>query len=395
MKDLKPEYKTWAEKHGTPWQVSFPTRGAIAGRRRFFATEQLALSAIAEWKDGTVSAGFGKRVADEVLYCQSLLPEGVTLTAAVRYFIEHHTGLNSTTVASVAKGYLDDLRKQAKSEHYQAEQARMVEVFTKAFGAETLFSTLNKAKLVAFIKEPETYWPRYARKRIVSCLVSKARELEAIRGNPLDGVSFEDAPKKRIHFLKQADVEAILDYTLRKSPAALPALALKCFMGIRTEELSRAVTPLKRPLLWEDIKMGKLIDLPESVTKTNTRRVIDFWPAALTHWLNACGTLPATGKVCPVDGLDNLISKLVKALNRERVAAKLAPVDYQQNDFRRTFASHSVALNGTDKTRDYLGQRDNDVLFTNYRGFVDETEAKAYFESSPVGLPSNVIALSA
>jgi hypothetical protein len=209
-----PVYKAWAEKHGTPWQVTFPKRGAVPTKRRFFPTEDAANAEIEKWlKDRKPEAGLGKRVVDEVVHCRALLPPDVSLLDCVRFYVEHHSGLTTVTVQEVADDYLADLKAQKKSADYRDEQERWAGIFVTELGAETLFSSIGKARLLKFIKsDSESYWNRYARKRIASCLVSKAIELEALRMNPLDGWKFEDAPKKRPHFLLQADAEIILTY---------------------------------------------------------------------------------------------------------------------------------------------------------------------------------------
>jgi hypothetical protein len=377
----KPEYKEWAAKSGTPYQVTFPKRGATPTKRRFFKTAEEAEAEIEKWmKDRKPEASLGKRVVDEVVYWRSILPAGVTIGDCCRFYLAHHSGA-SVTVKETAELYLADLKAQKKAEKYREEQERMAGIVVAELG-------VGKPRLLKFIKaDTDSYWNRYARKRIISCLISKARELGGLPGNPLDGWRFEDAPKGTPHFLQLWEVEAILNYTLRHKPDLVTSFALQFFAGIRTEELCRSEVNGKRPLRWSDITFGESINIPVEVSKTNDRRVIDYWPPALSNWI----TKPGEGedRVCSYEGLDDAKSKLIKALNKERSEKELPLVDFRQNDFRRTYATNSVQMFGGEKTKERMGhEEDSKVLKKNYDGLTTKPKATAYYQSRPEPLIS-------
>jgi integrase len=379
-----PTFRAWAVQHGTPWEVVFPASGALPRQRRFFATEEEAKTEASQFTKGRKpEAALGSRTLDEVQYCRALLPSGVSLTDCVRYYLQSHSGVSSVTIQEVCDSYLLDLKSQRKSEDYQVEQARWASVFAAELGAESLFSTLGKAVLLKFIKsDTESYWNRYGRKRITSCLITKAIEMEALKVSPLVGWKFEEAKKSRPHFLTLADVTTILQYAEAHKPELVPAFALQLFAGIRTEELCRNAVNDKRPLEWKDITFGTRIDLGPEVTKTGDRRVIDFWPEALTSWM--APHKKTEGRVCELVELDNAKSKLIRDLNAALKADGKSPVDFRQNDFRRTYASHVCAyFQDASKAQLYLGQRDKDVLWEHYREYISEGDAKAYFVSKP------------
>lgn len=378
-----PKHRAWAVAHGTPWEVSFPRRGVVPGKRRFFSTEQDANEAITEWLRGDTSTGLSKRLVDEVLYIRSMLPKGTSLTDLWRFYAQHHTGLIVATVKKVADAYLVDL-KRSPSKKYREEQERVIEQAVEFFGAETLFSALPKARLIEFIKEPGSYWNRYGRKRVVRCLISKARELDAIKVDPLDGWKFEKAPKSTPHTLHFEEVQKIMEHVLATRPEFVPCFALQLFAGIRSEELCRPDEKGKRALRWEDITFGQSIDVPIEVSKTNDRRVISFWPAALTHWLNAV-KVERKGRVCVIQEYTDAKSDLIE---------EVEGVNFQQNDFRRTYASNAYALHGA-LVQDWMGHTDGRMLKKHYRDFVPVEKAKVFFESKPAAQHQNVIALTA
>lgn len=382
-KQLKPVYRSWASVSGTPWAVVFPKRGLIPNKRRFFQTEDAAFAAISAWKSGDESVGLGKRKIEEMLWCESVLPSGIALRECVQFYLEHSTGIVSSTVGKVCELYLDDLRLQGRSESYQSIQGRMAIIITQQLGADTLFSLLGKTTLLGFIRGGSTHWVRYARRRIVSALVTKAIELDAIKTNPLAGWRMLDAPLRgRPHFLNLKDTEAFLSYARLKRPDCVAAFAFQCFAGIRTEELCRNMVNGKRPLEWADVKWGRLIDVGSEVSKTNHRRIIRFWPEALTNWCALSSN--RKGPICPKCYLQDVKSKLVRKMNIERKAGGLPLVPFKQNDFRRTYASHSVQLIGAEKTQTHMGHAENSsILKKHYEEYVEPHEAVAYFASRP------------
>lgn len=374
---LVPKFRSWSGS----WEVYFPKRGSVPAQRRFYPSEESARSAIAEWRRGDTGTSLSKRQVDEVLYVTGLLPSGVTLTDAVRFFIEHNAGLARVTVGQCAEAYRLLLKRQA-SDKYAEEQGRVITEVEKLLGAETVFSTIPKATLIETINAPETYWTRYGRKRAVSCLISKALELGGLKDNPLANWRFEKAPKKTPHVLSNEAVQSIMERVLAERPELVPCFALQLFAGIRTDELCRKDKKGKRALRWEDIDIGTRITVPIEVSKTGDKRVIDFWPAALTNWLNAVGG-SRKGRICPVEKLDDAKSKLLSDMP-----------EFQQNDFRRTFASNAYALHGA-KTQDWMGHTDGRMLKKHYRDFRTPEQAEAFFASKPATLPNNIIAITA
>lgn len=404
--DPLPSYKEWAAKHGTPWVVQFPKKGATPAKRRFFPSAEDAVNEVVAWsKDRKPEAGLGKRIVEEVAYCLSILPPGVSLTDACRFYNANHSG-SKVTVCEVATTYLKHLKGSAD---YRAEMKRTVEHFALYFGSEYFpqtkeqaakkepkvlnpetgmrFADLTKGRFIAYIKEPDSYWLRYGRKRAVSVLITQARDLEVVRMNPLDGWKFEDAPKSTPHFLRLWEVEAILNHALRHRPELVAPFALQFFAGIRTEELGRAEERagkkiVKRPLWWSDLKIGESITIPVEVSKTNDRRVIDYWPPALTHWMKKAGE--GDTPIATYAELDDAKSTLIRKMNEDREARGLPIVDFRQNDFRRTYATHSVPVFGGEKTKERMGHQEHSkVLKKNYDGLTDLPAGTAYFESKP------------
>src|SRR5688572_28831521 len=93
-KTIEPKFRQWQQdnKSGTPWEVVFPRRAGLPPKRRFFPTKEAGLAEIAIWNRGSDYVALGKRKIDEVQFCESILPEGVSLRDCVRHYLEHHSG---------------------------------------------------------------------------------------------------------------------------------------------------------------------------------------------------------------------------------------------------------------------------------------------------------------
>lgn len=208
----RPVFKEWAEKHGTPWLVSFPKTGTAPAKRRFFRDAETATEEVVKWSKGRKpEAVLGKRVVDEVNYARELLPPGVSLIECVRFYLAHNPTNSKVSLKTVVDALRLDLKRKSKS--YCASVGYTLDHIEKGLGTDTLMVHLTKGTLLKFIREPEGYWDRFNRKRAVSLLMTKAVEMEAIPNNPLQGVKriIEKEPKKEVHALSVRDAQIILD----------------------------------------------------------------------------------------------------------------------------------------------------------------------------------------
>ena len=399
-----PKYRKWANAHGTPWEVFFPKVGPTPGKRRFFPTVEDAVSEILKWsKDRKPDAILGKRSVDDVLWAESILPPGITIKDAVRYYMEHNSSSSKMTLKEVTDAMELDRQKEKKSPAYQRNLAFSARLMNECLGAGSLAVHLNRAKLVKFVRDGDEFWDRFGRRRIASLVCTKMVELEIIKpqNNPMIGFPTEKEPKKSVHAMSNEDTQALLDYFSENYPAFVPAIALQLFAGIRTEELCREAKDGKRPLDWSDIEWGVQVRVPSEVSKTNEPREIEFWSEALTNWL-----MPFRKKSGPIlerpehissDKFDfaSMKSNIIEKLNTARAADELAPVDFQKNDFRHTFASNCVAFHKSFSVAQLCLGHTNYRTIKRYRTHKKHEDAVAYFSSKPASLHSNVIKLSA
>lgn len=388
--------------------VYFPQRGMLQAKRRYFATPEAATDEVLKWsKDRKPDAVLGKRAVDDVLWAQSLLPPGITIRDAIRFYVEHHSAATSAsklTLKEVTDIIEADLLRMKKSKSYRANINGSAARINKALGKDTQVSMLTKATLIRFIRDGAEYWDRFGRKRIASLVCSKAVELEIFKHSPLLGWKFETQPKKSVHFLSNEDAQVILDYFFDSYPDYLPAVALQLFAGIRTEELARedeGGRNGKRALRWEDLVWGTRISIANEVSKTGEGRIIEFWPEALTNFLTPFRK--TTGRILAMPksveaakfnfGSDK--SHILEDLNSARVKEGLAPVDFRQNDFRHTFATNLAATQGIVVTQTCLGHSNHQMIKRYKNGLRMKEPSVAFFAMKPTRIIDNVIAMTA
>lgn len=387
----KPHYRAWVNRPAK-WEVYFPKTARQKAQRRFFLTEEAANKAVEQWAEGRApAANVGTRKLDLFLQAEALLPEGVTVLDAVRFYALHHTGAKATTIQTAVDACRTDLK--ATSEAYRKEAKRWFDAVVAELGKDTCISSITAERWKAFVKNDTTsYWNRYARRRCASVVISKAMELGALKANPLVGFKLPNRVGQRPFFMSVEDTQVFMDHVWINHHELVPAFALQLFAGIRTEELSRKTTKdargnvTKRALDWSDIAFEKRIDVGPETAKMHERGVIDFWPKALTNCL--AEFQKDSGPICPYSTLKQIKSRIVRELNIERVAAKLPPIKFKQNAFRHSYGTYVCAqFQDPGRASLYLRQRDPDVLFTNYRDYAEQKTAVAFFSYSPPAKP--------
>lgn len=378
-----PKYRAWAAKNGTPWEVRFLKTATTPYQRRYFRDEESAKKAVAAWVEGREPATvLSNQDTTTFLAAKALLPAGVSVLDAARYFIAHNPSASKTTVQEVCDYYWHSLL--GMSWKYRQEQRRWIAKLKEELGGKTLFRDVTKARFVAFIyanraSEANTY----ARKRIASRLCYLARhEMEATSSNVLDGWKRPRCRTEKTKFFMSVENTAVfMRWVQEQAPHLVPSFALQLWAGIRTHELCRKDENGKRGLRWEDISWGKRIYVPSEVAKMSQSGWVDFWAPCLSKWMEP--HREAKGRICPVLNLDDAKHKLLVSLNASRTRNDLEPVKHKQNAFRHSFATYHVAyINDEGKTRSCLRQRDRDVMWRHYINNEAEHErAVRYFET--------------
>jgi integrase len=155
---------------------------------------------------------------------------------------------------------------------------------------------------------------------------------------------------------------------LNESPARLvPAMAIKAFSGVRTEEMAI--------MTWENVAFKKgYIILRKEITKKKKRRIIRIWKN-LRAWLDPFAGLE--GKICWQWSTPQAMFQAW-----DRVAKKIG-IQAGANRFRNSYTSYRVAQTGdTSKVSRETGNSP-EVIEEDYLELATEEDAEKWFRIRP------------
>jgi hypothetical protein len=142
----------------------------------------------------------------------------------------------------------------------------------------------------------------------------------------LAAIDMAQAGPGRIHVYSPEEMNRILHHAATHAGRYVPYLAIRCFSGIRYEEMGR--------LRGEHIHRGTgYIAMDAAITKTNRRRTIQMLPA-LKAWLSAYP--PAKGLVQPHPST-SMAPRLVELI-------RAAGVENRHNALRDSYITYRVAM---------------------------------------------------
>ena len=175
-------------------------------------------------------------------------------------------------------------------------------------------------------------------------------------------------PPGEIGILTPAQAEALLSRLCTDKLGVLPAVAVGLFAGLRVSEVMR--------LDWSSVDLGRgLIEVAARKSKTAQRRLVTISPN-LRAWLAPFDG--ARGTVAPQAGTYR------RQLDRARRAAGIEP--WPRNALRHSFASYHLAFHrSAAETALQLGHSESRTLFAHYRELVKPEDAKAYWQTFPLG----------
>lgn len=386
MKKLTPSFKSWVVGD-CKWVVGFPTG------RRYFKTEQLAWDEINTFLAGRM----GKlKPAEEEEYraARDLLSDlGVTVLQAARFYVEHAPRVAAITVGEAVTAYLAKKKPRVGELHFDSLE-RSLRYLRDYIGPEVKVCPLIYVKAAAFLNAQAEGTRRGRAAHVAGLLNSLEEQAPKAAKKMMEIVSLDErdeAPDP--HFLSYTDAAIVLHYVRSEHPDWLGAVALKLFTGIRSFEVGR--------LRWRDVDLEqRVVRIGSEVAKKTrgrkARRVIDWWPDCLNDWLMLVKRQPET-LVAPENQLirrhrDGFDPESLSAQRRFAVwiSQKLKPesaelgVEIRNNDFRHTYATYGVAFHqSADLVALQMGHGDSRMLFSHYRNWTSQREAKDFFVLTP------------
>lgn len=324
------------------------------------------LKTLADAKAWIVSAASGATPltptqAADAAAALALLPRGVTLAECAKYWQSRHpSARQSLTVAAawdkyaaaVADGQITLRPRTLQS--YRAAWSRLA-----SRDPDRPLSAVDASTIEAAIASPSPV-QRNGLLRALSAVYGYLVAQECAAASPCASVRPARVPRSVPRVLSVADARAAMRLAADAHPAAVPALALGLFAGLRPDEALRI-----RPAA---IRNGYVILSPRE-TKTADARNIPVRPN-LKKWL-ARYPVPPTG----------ISARAVKAF---RAAWRASGHDWPADVCRHSYATYAY-----EQTQDAaavaatMGHVGTDIFFRHYRALAPAGSGRQFFRIEP------------
>jgi len=217
---------------------------------------------------------------------------------------------------------------------------------------------------------------RAKRRRYLNILFNDAVSQRWIKENPLDGIK---APRKvsaeKVIFTPE-QVAMLLWTAQQKAPEMLPSLVMKCFSGVRNEELFK--------IPWGDV--GSTIIVQAGFSKTGRRRSITITPP-LKAWLMLCKKGKKDELVFSArPERANRAAAWYKEMKTIAHTAGISP--WPQNALRHLFGSYHLAWKKDEGLTSYEMGNSPGVVRSNYVDAVTDEDCAEFWRLLPAYVES-------
>jgi integrase len=295
--------------------------------------------------------------------------KGVTLTAAVEYYMKGHPNIGNTrTLGQFYAEYLqaktqDNLRPMSMHaiKHFCGN---IVDAFGRR-GIQEITTTDLKQWFDRCRFKPTT---RNNHITYARGLFQAAVRAELIDKNPAAGLTRPIVDERTPGIFSVTDTTTLLNTASKKYSRLVPFLAIGFFAGLRTAELCA--------IKWADINLARrLITVPATIAKKRRQGYVNISDNLLA-WLAPYAACMA-GRVTPADSTRRRILRhLLKATG----------IRWISNGMRHSFGSYHLAAYGDPhQTANQMRHRgDTSILLDHYRALVRPDEAQAYWKITPL-----------
>ena len=378
----------------------YRVEGTVAGKRRraFFATledakEHARVENLQLRNLGHAAANITASLRLEALSCQqALAPYGVSLTEAVRVYLDHYQArAKSVTVQVAWDAYKAHSRERYESNEIGREHLEgtinTVSRFVESFGTEQLCD-MSSDRIGVWLTElkrrdgePMSSQSKKAYRLGVSGLFTYAIARKWISEHAVKPVRASRTRRDQARRPAVLSLEQVSALLQSADPKFLPAIAIGLFAGLRPAEVRR--------LRWEDIHWDKKqIDVLATSSKTASYRYVPM-SDNLLEWLapyrNLSGRLYDLNK----HGLAHCLSA---------IGARAGITPWPKDCLRHSYGSHLyAATENAHLVARRMGHMTSDMLHSNYNNRRTREQGEAYFQIRPSGakLEAKIVAIAA
>jgi len=305
----------------------------------------------------------------EAAEAKALLPQGVSLLDAARFYVqERGAELVPRRLIEAVSAFLADRERAglrpATLHQYRMHLRRLCAAFPDASVGDLTAADLNHW----LDKHSIRGRTRANYRTSFSALFEWCIRLGHAIRNPARSITTHIVDESTPGIYSADETAALFRAAEKSHPELCGFLALGFFAGIRTQELMR--------LTWDAVN-SEHVHIGPQVAKRRRRRFVTVL-SNLRRWIEA---YRGAGPVAPVRE---------RALRRRlrRLVASVG-LTWPHNVARHSFASHHLALfQDAPRTAFELGHTSPNVLYNHYRNLVTPEEGRAYFQIHPSDLSS-------
>ncbi len=333
----------------------------VKGKKRYFASEELAGAALEQLDRGKPQALMGPRAYAEWQQAMAILPPGTSLLHVAQQFVARNRVDWARKVSTAVDAYLAVRAADPALRPRYLYRMQLIMRWLKSVAGERPLASLNYGDVEQLCRSRGGAHRQQEARVHMSVLFGYCLRQRWLEVNPADGkvVTLAKPLAPTPEFMPVKAVETLLNHAWTHCIECIPAFALQLFCGIRSEEITR--------LDWAQVVLDTHVDIQPKVSKTGERRVIDWWPGNLTSWLK-----PLKREMGPVAPSNYYV--------RRSVAVKKAEVVMPHNGFRHSYATYAVAMHqNAARVALMLGHHDPHLIYRHYRGYATKSEGDAYF----------------
>lgn len=324
-----------------------PMRGDTPVRKRFKSLEQ----AVAYVEQGILPAVYDK--ADASL-AASLLPDGVSLTDCVRYYLNNNDCARVALLQDVRNEYLDAVKANLRPRTYQSYVVALNK-FVESVGnlpVNAITSDVVEASLAG-----KTAYARNGSLRVISAFMGWCVRKGYCNSNCCTKLQLSRTTKSAPVALSIADCKRLLDECVKLKPSLVAYFTLGLFAGLRPQEVLR---------LPKSAIGTEYITIDATVAKTADARTVPIRDN-LRAWL---AKYPLDDRVLNATAIKRLKTDLTVAIPHDALRHSYATYAYEQCKDAALVASE-------------MGHQGTAVFFKHYRALAMPGDGDKWFSIRP------------
>ena len=380
-KDKRPKWPRVTRRKNAGGTISFCVDiGRLAGRRvrKFFKTRLEADTYAEQQRTAKVNQGVAAFSIDDKLRIEAiesrrlLLPYGVSLIEAAKYYIKHAKpkGGEKTMFELVAE-VLDVKAKAGRRPATLNDYKFVFNRFNRSYGQRRVHEVHRDDVEDWLDANTKSLATRSIYLRYLSTLFSYALKRNYCSANPLEGVERPQVSLKPPGIFTVEQATSLLRVVVEKPELELiPYFALGLFAGLRPTEVTR--------LDWTHVRFDQGVILVNAdASKTSQKRFVDI-SENLRAWLTPLAK--TEGPLIP-RGLTVRVREAYRATGKFE-HGKIE--NWPQDGLRHSFASYQLAKHqNAPQTSLQMGHTSPHMLFNHYRNLVLAAEAERYWKITP------------